>query len=320
MSVTDVFKENDRALRSSAFVSPAAEIWNLNSPASPVVGAAVTPWWLWWNILSLDAPAVAVVWALLFAHASHVNLRLVDALLLSLAVWVIYTGDRLLDGTVAPLRTPLQQRHLSCARHRKVFIFLLVSAIVAILWLLANRPTKTEDWAGIKLGAIVAVYMLGIHAGSGFLARIIPKEIAVGVLFAAGTTLPVWSRYVGFSADFCFCLLLFAALCSLNCLSIERWESHPSTGGVEIPQQPFVAWGSAHLNAIAITLALFALLPIVIFHARGTYFPEYLAILVAALLLYLLNLNSRLFSPPALRVLADAALVLAALFALAIRM
>jgi hypothetical protein len=27
-------------------------------------------WWLWWNVLSVDAPIVAVVWAALFAHAS----------------------------------------------------------------------------------------------------------------------------------------------------------------------------------------------------------------------------------------------------------
>jgi hypothetical protein len=320
MTVSDVFKENALALRSPAFVSPAAKTWNVNAHATPVVVAAVTPWWLWWNILSLDAPTVAVVWALLFANASHAHLRFSDALLLSLAVWVIYTGDRVLDGAVAKLGTPLQERHLSCARHRKLFIVLLSSAIVAILWLLANRATKPEDWAGMKLGVIVGAYMLGIHAGSGFLARIIPKEIAVGVLFAAGTTLPVWSRYAGFSANFCFCLSLFAALCSLNCLSIERWESHPSTDDVENSRPPFVAWGSAHLNAIAATLAMFALLPIFIFHAHETYFPEYLAIFIAAILLYLLNLNRRLFSPPALRVLADAALVLAALFALAIRM
>ena len=33
-----------------------------------------TPWWLWWNILSLDAPTVAVVWASLLARASHMRL------------------------------------------------------------------------------------------------------------------------------------------------------------------------------------------------------------------------------------------------------
>ena len=325
MSVRESFRDSDGALRtarSPAFASHAGNIWNLDAPAvsTPLVAAAVRPWWLWWNILSLDAPTVAVVWAVLFANASHVNLRFSDALLLCLSVWVIYTGDRLLDGTAATLRTPLQERHLACAQHRKVFIFLLASAIATILWLLANRATKTEDFAGIKLAVIVGLYMLGIHAGNKFLPRLIPKEIAVGVLFAAGTTLPVWSRRTELSGNFWFCLLLFAALCSLNCLSIETWERRPSAQRSDTLNPPFVAWGSAHLRGIAITLAAFTLLPVFIFRAHQTYIPGYVAILVAAILLYLLNLNRHLFSRPALRVLADAALVLAALFALAIRM
>ena len=62
---------------------------------------AATPWWLWWNVLSLDAPMVAVAWALVFAKSASVVLPGAEVAALGLVVWLIYTVDRLLDGHAA---------------------------------------------------------------------------------------------------------------------------------------------------------------------------------------------------------------------------
>jgi hypothetical protein len=191
------------------------------------------PWWLWWNILSADAPIVALVWAALFAHASGARLPAADAAVLVLAVWVIYVSDRLLDGWMARNRAALQPRHLFCQRHRSPLTGLLTIASATILWLTISRLPAVDVSAGVKLGAIVVVYMAGIHAGNGRIARILPKEIAVGLLFASGATLPFWSRCIRFPWDACLPWAFFALLCSLNCLPIECWENHRHTGVLE---------------------------------------------------------------------------------------
>src|SRR5271168_3315372 len=57
--------------------------------AAPRISAAearaesrTVPWWLWWNILSVDAPMVAVAWAGVFAGAAGGRLAGVDATVL----------------------------------------------------------------------------------------------------------------------------------------------------------------------------------------------------------------------------------------------
>ncbi|NIP95898.1 MAG: hypothetical protein GWO24_21680, partial [Akkermansiaceae bacterium] len=54
------------------------------------------PWYLWPNLLGLDAPLVAVLWCWFYAHVQGVALPGSIFLLLAGAVWSIYTTDRLL--------------------------------------------------------------------------------------------------------------------------------------------------------------------------------------------------------------------------------
>ena len=94
-----------------ASVRAGSVLWTF--PPEPVeTDQSAAPWWLWWNLLSLDAPAVAIVWAALFARASGAKLQASEAIALVLSVWVIYTSDRLLDGWTARNRAGLQFRHL----------------------------------------------------------------------------------------------------------------------------------------------------------------------------------------------------------------
>ncbi len=129
-----------------------------------------TPWWLWWNVLALDAPIVAVVWAALFARASGMKLSAAEAIALVLSVWIIYLSDRLLDGYRARNRATLQDRHLICERHRSAMVFLILAAGAAVLWIISNRLQAGEIAAGVKLGIILILYMAGIHSGYGRLA------------------------------------------------------------------------------------------------------------------------------------------------------
>ncbi len=279
------------------------------------------PWWLWWNILSLDAPIVAIVWALLFARAAgRVRLVSAEAVILSLVVWVIYIGDRLLDGWTAKNRAALQERHFFCARHRLPLAFLMALAGAGIVWLALEHLAPLEAKAGLKLGAIVGAYMVGIHAGRESVVRFVPKEVAVGILFAAGTTLPVWAHGIGLSWNMWATVVLFAFLCSLNCLSIECWENQGSNVACRKASPPLVRWVNSRINWIATSLAATALAVLLICHANKSSRPGLLAVSVAAFLIALLNHRRHQLSCHSLRVLADAALVLAGLLALTIRM
>ncbi len=62
--------------------------------------------WLWPNLLSLDAPIVAVLWQILFARCFQVPVDALAALLLLLTVWLIYAADRTLDAWKGDCHSP----------------------------------------------------------------------------------------------------------------------------------------------------------------------------------------------------------------------
>ncbi len=291
--------------------------WNF-----PVEGARAesrtTPWWLWWNVLSVDAPCVAVVWAAFFAHASGSKLSAAEATILVLTVWVIYVSDRLLDGWTEKDRAALQERHHFCERHRFVLAGLMVLACTAIAWLTTERLQAAEISAGVKVGVILVLYMAGIHRGGERVAGILHKEIAVGSLFALGATLPVWSRLTRFPWDACVAWILFGLLCSLNCLSIECWENQHHSGQWRQPPRRFVRWAGSRINGIAMILAIAALTACLVGNPRGSSVEVLSAIGLGALLLLVLNRRRARLSHAALRVLADAALLVPPILAFAI--
>ncbi len=271
----------------------------------------MAPRWLWWNILSLDAPTVAVVWASLLARASHMRLATADELILGLSVWCIYVSDRLFDGWGPANPKVLHERHRFCAKYRMALTWLVVLTAATVFWVTVDSLTHIEVSAGIKLAAIVGVYMASIHAGHGSMARFVPKEITVGVLFAAGTTLPVWSRLSEFSWDVYVPFGLFAILCSLNCLVIECWENEPRRPEWLQRYSPVIVWAERRINLLAAALAASAVALTLLLSRHGPVGSGLPAISLAALLILLLNRHRKRLSGRALRVLADATLVLA---------
>ncbi len=273
------------------------------------------PWWVWWNLLSLDAPTVSLLWALLFTRSAGIVLTLPVAAVLLLTVWTIYVADRLLDGWHPSDSTALQTRHRFCAVHTTQLLFLAALAAVVAVCLTAKFLSPAQIRSGAYLGVFVALYMLGIHAGRRWISPLFPKELIIGLLFAAGTSLPVWSASPAASWKALLPVTLFAMLCSLDCLSIECWETYLSgDSSLHIPR--FVLWASPRINHLAAVLAAAALVLFFLDSAREPFVPVFLAIALAALLILTLNCYRQRLSRQALRVLVDLALVVAALFAL----
>ncbi len=210
-----------------------------------------------WHLLSLDAPTVAAVWTAFLARCNGFALPASSIAAMFAAVWLLYAGDRLLDArpAAAGLRQ-LEARHRFHARHSLVFRAGIVLAVLVLAILLPGLPP-----AAIRLylieGSFLAGYFLLIHAVRS--SPRLPKEFAVGLFFAVATFIPTIARQPGLSIPMIAPACLLAALCSLNCLFIYRWE-HPShNAGSPGDAHPATSFALRYLRAIALLLLLGAL-------------------------------------------------------------
>jgi uncharacterized membrane protein len=275
------------------------------------------PFWLWWNVLSLDAPAVAAAWALFFARASGAAVPAKTIAALALAVWLVYMTDRVLDGWRARDLRRLQARHRFCAEHKGAMLGLSGVGALATLWLIITGVGSPTIHAGLALGAVLGTYMVCIHfwrgRGSDPLSRLLPKEIAVGFLFAAGTSLPVWSARETLRWNELASWLLFAGLCALNCVAIECWESEATTNRRNAGASPWVNWANSRIGYLAATIAVLACVGRELLPINGGAIA---AIASAAMLIALLDALRGRLSTAGLRVLVDATLLIPPVVAL----
>ncbi len=237
--------------------------------------------WLWPNLLSLDAPIVALLWQILFARCFHARLDPLPSVLLVLAVWLIYAADRTIDAWTGAGARP---RHEFYRRHWKALLPLWILGLCAGFALAWTQLTRELFLSGFALGCAVLLYFGLLHLGV-FQKT---KEAAVALLFALGATLSAWSN-VRTAADI-EAIFLFSCLCWINCVAIEHWESKDNTGWSIAIAAGFVALAAASL--------LFVNRPVL-----GS------ALTVSALCFVMLDCARRRFSDDALRVLADVALL-----------
>jgi hypothetical protein len=202
-----------------------------------------------WHLLSLDAPTVAALWVCFIARAAHIHIPLAAPAAMALAVWILYAADRLLDARRSAAHE-LEARHLFHYRYRHAFLIGITAATAALATLLLHL-----DPAAIRLylieGTLLFAWFLILHATRS--AHRLPKEIAVGLFFSAAVFIPSIAREPSLRATLLPAAILFAALCSLNCLFIYAWEhDHPSN----TPAHRSTRFAIAHLAALAITTAV----------------------------------------------------------------
>jgi hypothetical protein len=178
---------------------------------------------LWLNLVCLDAPLVAIAWLWLFARSFGVPLQIGNAVALFLSAWLIYLADRFADAFTLKPGLPQSLRQQFCLRHCEIWITTL--ALVAgfdtyVIW----RTTAVQTFlVGAVVGLVAVIYLVANHP-LGLIWRSLPaKEMAIGILFAAGTVVALLPRPV-LTPAFLIALATFAALCSLNCISIAAWE------------------------------------------------------------------------------------------------
>jgi hypothetical protein len=231
---------------------------------------------------------------------------------MALAVWLLYAADRLLDTRDARPREKLEARHIFHHRHRKAFLIGIAVAAIALAALLPGLdPTAIRLY--LVEGALLALWFLILHATPG--AHRLPKEIAVGLFFSAAIFIPTVAREPGLRPSLLPCAILFAALCSLNCLFIYAWEhsnnrpaSHRDRAPNSQPPHATTRIALAYLRPLAIgTAALAISAAIFAAHFNRCLVPA--ACALAAILLLILDRNRHRLAGTNLRAAADLALL-----------
>jgi len=265
------------------------------------------PLWLYPNLLSLDAPLVAVAWLHLFAETWRLGYHPWEPYVaLGLVVWAIYVGDRVLDVSLlghAPER--LEPRHRFHAKHRKWMLILVVIACVAALVIVTTRMPRSM-FRYLTMGGVMIAGFFGLSMMSSQDHRevALSKNIMGGVTFAFGTAMLAhlyrWEFGVYellISREF----ICFAVLCVLNIAAIDYWEHSARVDDVEVKASDELA--------LTMPLALLGFASLVFSVQDPATRPFHYAILTGAALLFVLNRRRQSFSLDALRVLADAALI-----------
>ena len=268
-----------------------------------------------WHLWSLDAPTVAVTWCAAFLSVAGVPLALPSGrwpvVFLCLATWLCYVGDRTQDARSAVERSELRARHLFYGRwwHSRRRSLLASLGVVALacssIGLLGLSVSLLFEYAALTLTALL--YFAWVHSGRERSARMLAKEAAVAVIFALGCFLPAWSSASTLvRSQIAPAGALFALLCWLNCVAIERWEGR---GVVAMHAHPSTHWAARHLSALLLASTCVSAGLAIWRHAVGrpTALAPYLAcafVLLAALERWRLRL-----SVESLRIFADVALL-----------
>lgn len=273
------------------------------------------PLWLYPNLLSLDAPLVAIAWLHVFAKTWRLGYHPWEAYVsLGLAVWIIYVADRLLDVSMAgALPGSLEERHRFHLRHRRFFTFGVLAALVAAVAIVITRM-PVAIYVNLLLGGVLVAGFFGLSMLSSQDPNETPvmKNSIAGITFAFGTAMTAHLYRYEYGLDDLLTsreFVCFAVLCVLNICAIDLWEHAARSSDIEVRARDELT--------LTMPLVLLGIAALVFAVQDMSSRPFFYAILTGAALLYLLNRRRAMFSLRALRVLADAALIVPVLVFLA---
>ena len=251
--------------------------------------------WQWPNILAIDTALIAILWQLSLARVLNAEIDWAASAVLGLSVWLTYVADRLLDVRSREKAALFSLRHQFAKRYRQALWYVWF-VLLAMNLLLATQLTVLQ----LKNGSLLLIFCLLYTASNQKLSRhFFPKEICVALIYAGGVIIfmPV-ACPLGFFG-------VFTLLCLLNCLMIGAREK--------------VIDAKMRVHSVAPLVAERWLAPLALFGAglavwRGD--ELWLGLALSFGLLGLLHGLRNRISIEAFRVLADASLVLGALYVL----
>lgn len=302
------------------------------------------PAWLLPNLLSLDAPLVALTWMWMLARAMRVQyVESSSYVVLAGAVWCVYVLDRIRDVRSGKhsVEGEMPWRHRFHWQSR----WMLLSAVAVVVLYCAHAALFTMSRellsAGVVGGFLVLCYLVISLFDDAEVAY--GKNMIAGLTFAFGVATPiivaseplpmvisdvlepfhaaVGIQYLSALLQSLALLgamivqivsvvllsthvLLFGLLCVMNINAIDLWERSRRSKDPEVKQE----------SEVSLSMGLFMLVVgavvAVAFIVDDYSAPMCYAVMASAGLLHVINRSRARFSIDALRVLADLALIL----------
>ena len=271
------------------------------------------PLWIWPNILSLDAPLVALAWFWMFKQIWLVKYHQPSLpWLLALTVWCIYVADRFMDSRgMRGTETTLALRHRFHCDYRGLMIVALSVGVVGVFLLLSRQSRGLLAYAYPVAVPVLLYFLISFQRTEKGVSWF--KNIVAGLAFAYGTAVGVHFRSgssvgvheLALSSE----VVVFALLCMINMMVIDHWES----GGEE---EKGMGENEREIENTIIKILLLSLVIVCYLLASSAegfgsqvHKAFYLAAMVGAGGLAFLALFRHFFSPVSLRILADLALL-----------
>ncbi|QDU06793.1 hypothetical protein V202x_01360 [Gimesia aquarii] len=176
------------------------------------------------NSTSFDAPLVGVVWLWCFSSIYSVDIYFHHYLILFSVTWLSYSGDRLLDSLRMPAVYCKLPRHQFATTHFKPLICIWALIATFSVLFLFHALSLTEIVWGFCLLGLLLIYFLGCFCFPRQMRAIVPREFLVGLFFSSASHFFVLLQVGHWSLYSAWTFICFLSLCSLNCLSISRWE------------------------------------------------------------------------------------------------
>lgn len=141
------------------------------------------------NVLSIDAVAVAVLWQAAVTRLwTGRNPTVWESVAMGLATWIVYTIDRILDGSGRPPRRPplATDRHRFHRRYRMALIVAVCLAATSLSLISAGRLRGTIVSIALTSGGLIVVYLIWRKRFPDEGSRVF-RTAMVGVMVAVGT-------------------------------------------------------------------------------------------------------------------------------------
>lgn len=240
----------------------------------------------WLNLVCLDAPLVSITWVWLFARTFHATVDPANCIVLFLTAWLIYLADRLADSYSLQNGGPRSLRHEFCLNHRQLWIGALAVIATGDGYLIWRNIGAETFLAGAVIGALALIY-LGLNHLLGRAWTLLPlKEHAIGFLFAAGTLVTLFPVLPPVRGVVIFSGIVFAWLCTLNCISIAFWERELDQTQCKVSFATCYPKLERHLGKLLIALTLCSGVAAIIYREAA---PVFGCVSVSSLLLAMLD-------------------------------
>lgn len=272
-----------------------------------------TPWWLWPNLLSLDAPAVAVAWLYLLALGTrNIFVDWSSIITLGCVVWVIYVIDRIVDARALARyseRVHWDRRHRFHYKYRGWFLLMVIPVLMVIAYNLLYLVPKQVFVAGLLPLSLCALYVVVAKSRlrQDPSQERVPfvKNILAGFAFAFGCVVSAAAYRSTLEVTQLFAspaVLCFALLCVLNITAVDLWAESEEDGDEEKDDENEIS-----LTAPLLLLSLFTFYKSAV--SEGMAQNLFIALFISSACLYLLNMHRHRFSEDKRRVLVDVAML-----------